>query len=66
VNWLFYKLALSMTHIEAIGRQLALKGYSADYVEVRLEEIQTSRITYRGRELESIGKTNAIGGMCEP
>ena len=51
-----------MTHIEAIGRQLALKGYSADYVEVRLEESQTSRITYRGRELESIGKTSAIGG----
>jgi len=53
-----------MTHIEAIGRQLAeaLKGYSADYIEVHLEESQTSRITYRGRELESIGKTSAIGG----
>ncbi len=53
-----------MTHIEAIGRQLAeaLKGYNTDYIEVHLEESQTSRITYRGRELESIGKTSAIGG----
>ena len=53
-----------MTHIEAVGRQLAetLKRYSADYIEVHLEESQTSRITYRGRELESIGKTSAIGG----
>ncbi|MFC2017288.1 TldD/PmbA family protein [Chloroflexota bacterium] len=53
-----------MTQIEAIGHQLAeaLKGYSADYIEVHLEESQTSRITYRGRELESIGKTNTVGG----
>ncbi len=51
-----------MTHIEAIGHQLALKGYSADYIEVRLEENQTSHITYRGRELESVGKTSATGG----
>jgi TldD protein len=53
-----------MTHIEVIGRQLAeaLKGYRADYIEVHLEEGQTSHITYRGRGLESIGKTSAIGG----
>ena len=59
-----YKLALAMTQIEAIGHQLAgtLKGYDADYIEVRLEESQTSHITYRGRELESTGKINAIGG----
>jgi len=53
-----------MTHIEAVGHQLTetLKRYSADYIEVHLEESQTSRISYRGRELESIGKTSAIGG----
>ena len=53
-----------MTNIEAIGRHLAeaLKGYSADYIEARLEESQTSYITYRGRELESIGRQTAIGG----
>jgi len=53
-----------MPHIELIGRQLAeaVKGYSADYIEAHLEENQTSYITYRGRELESIGRTTDIGG----
>ena len=53
-----------MARIEAIGRELAdkLKGYSADYIEVHLEESQASHITYRGRELESIDRTTAIGG----
>jgi len=53
-----------MTDIEAVGRQLAdaVKRYSADYIEARLEESQRSHITYRGRELESIGQINAIGG----
>jgi TldD protein len=53
-----------MTDIEAIARQLAeaIKGYNADYIEARLEESQRSYITYRGRELESIGQTNATGG----
>jgi TldD protein len=53
-----------MTHIEAIGRQLAevIKECNADYIEARLEESQTSHITYRGREVESVGKATAIGG----
>ncbi len=53
-----------MSHIEAIAHQLAelVKQYDADYIEARLEESQTSHITYRGRELESIGKATAIGG----
>jgi len=53
-----------MTQIEAIGRQLAeiIKSYSADYIEARLEQSQTSHIIYRGRELESIGRTIAVGG----
>jgi len=53
-----------MPHIEAIGRQLAelLNRYSADYIEAHLEETQASHIIYRGRELESIGRTTAIGG----
>ncbi len=53
-----------MTHIEDIGHQLAetLKQYSADYIEARLEESQTSYIAYRGRELESIGRLTTIGG----
>ena len=33
----------------------ALKGHGADYVEIRVDDTTTSRITYRGRELEEIG-----------
>jgi TldD protein len=53
-----------MTDIEATSRQLAeiIKRYSADYIEARLEESQKSYITYRGRELESIGQATAVGG----
>jgi len=34
----------------------------ADYIEAHLEESQSSHIVYRGRELESIGRTESIGG----
>ncbi len=53
-----------MTQLEATGRELAetLKRYSADYIEARLEESQSSHLTYRGRDLESVGRTTAIGG----
>ena len=53
-----------MPHIEAVGHQIAeaFNGYSADYIEAHLEESQSSYITYRGRTLESIGRTTAIGG----
>ena len=40
----------------------ALKGQNADYVEVRLEESQSTRIQYRGKELEDIGTTTSMGG----
>jgi len=40
----------------------ALKGHQADYIEVRLEEGETSRIQYRGRELEDIGRSTSRGG----
>ncbi|MDO8568259.1 MAG: TldD/PmbA family protein [Dehalococcoidales bacterium] len=53
-----------MTAIDSAARKLAdiLNKQNADYVEARLEESQTSYITYRGRELESIGRATAIGG----
>ncbi len=53
-----------MASIETIGNQLAetLKRYSADNIEVHLEESQTSHIAYRGRDLESINRTTATGG----
>ncbi|MFA5367869.1 MAG: TldD/PmbA family protein, partial [Dehalococcoidia bacterium] len=40
----------------------ALKGHDADYIEVRLEERESSRIQYRGRELEDIGRSASLGG----
>jgi len=40
----------------------ALKGQDADYIEVRIEEREASRIQYRGRELEDIGRSTSLGG----
>ncbi len=53
-----------MADIEAISYQLAeaIKGQDADYVEARLTEGESSNITYRGRQLESIGRSTATGG----
>ena len=53
-----------MTRIEDASHRLAelVKRYRADYIEARLEESRTSYITYRGQELESIGRATAIGG----
>ena len=50
--------------IENIGRELAelIKRHDADYIEAHLEESQTSHITYRGKEPESIGRSTATGG----
>jgi TldD protein len=53
-----------MPDIKESARELAgvISKYQADYIETHLEESQASYITYRGRELESIGKTAATGG----
>lgn len=40
----------------------ALKEHEADYIEVRLEESESSRIQYRGKELEDISKSTSLGG----
>ncbi len=53
-----------MTNIETVSHQLAeeLKKHHADYIEARLEENQTSHITYRGQNLEAIGRATTSGG----
>ncbi len=53
-----------MPDIEIIAHVLAelLPKYPADYLEARLEESETSYVTYRGRGLESIGRITATGG----
>jgi len=55
---------MSSKNIEVLGYELTevLKGHNADYIEAHLEESQSSYITYRGKELESIGRATAIGG----
>lgn len=40
----------------------ALKEHNADYVEIRVEESQATRIVYRGGRLEEVGRTSAVGG----
>ena len=40
----------------------ALRGHNADYVEIRLEESQATRIIYRSDRLEEIGRTSSLGG----
>ncbi|UCG83998.1 MAG: TldD/PmbA family protein [Dehalococcoidia bacterium] len=40
----------------------ALKGHEADYIEIRIEEGDATRLQYRGRELEDIGRTTSVGG----
>jgi TldD protein len=46
----------------AAGLAGELKKPGADYLEARLEESQNSHITYRGKMLESIGRSTAAGG----
>ncbi|TET40004.1 MAG: TldD/PmbA family protein [Dehalococcoidia bacterium] len=53
-----------MLATEEVRQQIgqALKGQLADYVEIRIEEREASRIQYRGRELEDIGRSTSLGG----
>ncbi len=40
----------------------ALKNQDADYIEVRIEESQSTHIRYRGREMEDTGRSTGRGG----
>lgn len=42
--------------------EAALRGHNADYVEVRLEENASTRLVYRGKQLEDLGRTANQGG----
>ncbi len=50
--------------IDNAAQELAglIRTGEADYIEVHLEESQTSHMVYRGRELESVGRAEAVGG----
>jgi TldD protein len=53
-----------MPQIDEVAQDLAgkLKKGKADYLEARFEENQASQIVYRGKVLESIGRSTASGG----
>ncbi|MCX6013929.1 MAG: TldD/PmbA family protein, partial [Chloroflexi bacterium] len=40
----------------------AFKNQKSDYLEIRIEETENTRIQYRGRELEDIGRSMSLGG----
>ena len=40
----------------------ALRGHGADYAEIRVEESAATRLLYRGRELEDVGRSDSVGG----
>ena len=40
----------------------ALAGNGADYCEVRIEETDSTRLTWRGKSLEDIAQTSGRGG----
>ena len=42
--------------------EAALKGHNADYIEIRMEENAATRISYRGRDLEELGRAVNKGG----
>jgi len=40
----------------------ALNGHGADYCEIRIEETDNSRLSYRGKSLDTIAQTSGLGG----
>ena len=42
----------------------AVRGHNADYVEIRIDDTATTRLVYRGQELEEIGRTQSFGGCA--
>ncbi len=40
----------------------ALRGHGADYCEARIEETDSTRLTYRGKTLEDINMSSGLGG----
>jgi TldD protein len=44
--------------------EAAVRGHSADYAEIRIDDTANNRIVYRGKELEEIGRTRNFGGCA--
>jgi TldD protein len=41
----------------------ALRTSDAEYADIRIEDVTSSRITFRHEELDTIGSSNAVGGI---
>lgn len=42
--------------------EAALRGHNADHIELRMEDNASTRLIYRGKELEDLGRTSNRGG----
>jgi len=40
----------------------AVRGHNADHVEIRVEETESTQLSYRGARLEEVGRSAARGG----
>ncbi len=41
----------------------ALKVHSVEYADIRIEDLTTSWVTFRGQDLDSIGSSRTVGGI---
>ena len=41
----------------------ALKVHSVDYADIRIEDLETSSVSFRGSDLDSIGSSHTVGGI---
>lgn len=44
--------------------EAALRGHNADYIDLRIDDGQATRISYRGRELDDINRSHTGYGGC--
>ena len=41
----------------------ALKGHDADYVEIRIEDHERTRISLRGRQVDELSTSHSVGAV---
>ena len=51
-----------MKYRDRIESALKASGGQADYCEIRFEETDSTRLTYRGKSLDTIAQTSGLGG----
>jgi TldD protein len=67
-RWLRTTIPFAFVHGKGYNKGMrdlvadALKGHSADYIEIHFEESQATSIVYRGQRLEEISRARSAGG----